>query len=147
MLPLKGLCYLEGSWPNYRKRTRSVLPPSQCSLSQQRPCIGRGRSFNDRKGFKKPGRRGRGQVGGKPSATSTKPGQSKEGQKILTVSVSSDSKNVKWSHESMPPRPLGKPSVIFERTRIKVINNEGVLPPQITPVGGRLSNFVEGGNV
>ena len=27
---------------------------------------------------------------------------------------------------------------------MKVINNEGVLPPQITPVGGRLSNFVEG---
>ena len=44
----------------------------------------------------------------------------------------------------MPLRPLGKPSVIFEGTRIKVINNEGVLPPQITPVGGRLSNFVEG---
>ena len=44
----------------------------------------------------------------------------------------------------MPLRPPGKPSVIFEGTRIKVINNEGVLPPQITPVGGRLSNFVEG---
>ena len=44
----------------------------------------------------------------------------------------------------MPLRPLGKPSVIFEGTRIKVINNEGVLPPQMTPVGGRLSNFVEG---
>ena len=28
--------------------------------------------------------------------------------------------------------------------RIKVTNNEGVLPPQMTPVGGRLSNFVEG---
>ena len=37
MLPLKGLRYLEGSWPSYRKQTRSVLPPSQCSLSQQRP--------------------------------------------------------------------------------------------------------------
>ena len=44
----------------------------------------------------------------------------------------------------MPLRPLGKPSVIFEGTRIKVINNEGVLPPQMTPVGGRLSNFVQG---
>ena len=44
----------------------------------------------------------------------------------------------------MPLRPLAKPSVIFEETRIKVTNNEGVLPPQITPVGGRLSNFVEG---
>ena len=44
----------------------------------------------------------------------------------------------------MPLRSPGKPSVIFEGTRIKVINNEGVLPPQMTPVGGRLSNFVEG---
>ena len=44
----------------------------------------------------------------------------------------------------MPLRPLGKPSVIFEGARTKVINNEGVLPPQMTPVGGRLSNFVEG---
>ena len=44
----------------------------------------------------------------------------------------------------MPLRPLGKPSVIFEETRIKVKNNDGVLPPQITPVEGRLSNFAEG---
>ena len=43
-----------------------------------------------------------------------------------------------------PPPPPEKPSVILEGTRIKVINNEGVLPPQINPVGGRLSNFVEG---
>ena len=39
---------------------------------------------------------------------------------------------------------LGKPSVIFEEIRKRVINNEGVLPPQVSPVGGRLSNFVEG---
>ena len=38
---------------------------------------------------------------------------------------------------------LEKPGAIFEGTRTKVINNEGVLPPQIIPVGGRLSNFVE----
>ena len=44
----------------------------------------------------------------------------------------------------MPLRPLVNPSVIFEGIRIKVINNEGVLPPQMTKVGGRLSNFVEG---
>ena len=44
----------------------------------------------------------------------------------------------------MPLRPPGKPSIIFEGTRIKVMNNEGVLTPQMTPVGGRLSNFVEG---
>ena len=34
---LRELCYSEGSWPSYRRRTRSLLPPSQCSLSQQRP--------------------------------------------------------------------------------------------------------------
>ena len=54
-------------------------------------------------------------------------------------------RNAKWSQETMPFRPLENPSVILEGTRIKVINNEGVLPPQMTPVGGRLSNFVGGG--
>ena len=44
----------------------------------------------------------------------------------------------------MPLRVLEKPSVIFEEIRTRVINNEGVLPPQVSPVGGRLSNFVEG---
>ena len=44
----------------------------------------------------------------------------------------------------MPLSLLGKPGIIFEGTRTRVINNEGVLPPQITKVGGRLSNFVEG---
>ena len=44
----------------------------------------------------------------------------------------------------MPLKSLGKPSVIFEEIRTKAINNEGVLPPQVTSVGGRLSNFVEG---
>ena len=65
-----------------------TAPPASYST---RPYVGRGRSFNDRKGFKKPGGRGRGQGRSTPSATSTKPGQSKEGQKPLTVSVSSDS--------------------------------------------------------
>ena len=44
----------------------------------------------------------------------------------------------------MPLKVLEKPSVIFEEIRKRVINNEGVLPPQVSPVGGRLSNFVEG---
>ena len=44
----------------------------------------------------------------------------------------------------MPLRPLVSLSIIFGGKRIKVTNNEGVLPPQITPVGGRLSDFVEG---
>ena len=114
MLPLRVLCYLEGSWPSYRKRTR-------------------GRSFNDRKGFKKPGGRGRGQGRSTPFATSTKPGQSKEGHKTLTVSVSSDSKKRNVESRDDAPQPPGKPSVIFAGTSIKVTNNEGVLPPQMTP--------------
>ena len=44
----------------------------------------------------------------------------------------------------MPLSLLEKPGVIFEGTSARVINNEGVLPPQITPVGGRPSNFLEG---
>ena len=44
----------------------------------------------------------------------------------------------------MPLKSLRKPSVIFEEISTKVINNEGVLPPQVTPVGGILSNLVEG---
>ena len=35
--PFKGTTMFGGEWPSYRKRTRSVLPPSPCSLSQQRP--------------------------------------------------------------------------------------------------------------
>ena len=81
-----------------------AAPPASYST---RPYVGRGRSFNDRKGFKKPGGRGRGQGRSKPSTTSTKPGQSKEGQSK--------------SHETTPLRPPEKPSVIFEGTRIKVI--------------------------
>ena len=58
-----------------------------------------------------------------PSATSTKPGHSKEGQKTLTVSVSSDSKKRKVESQDDAPQPPRKP---------------------MTPVGGRLSSFVEG---
>ena len=38
---------------------------------------GRGKSFRDKKGFKKPGGRGRGQGRSAPTATITRPGQSK----------------------------------------------------------------------
>ena len=53
-------------------------------------------------------------------------------------------RNANLSLKTMPLSPLGKPSVVFKGIRTRVINNEGVLPPQVTPVGGRLSNFVEG---
>ena len=89
-----------------RAATFTVFPQPTAPLHLTRPYVGRGRSFNDRKGFKKPGRRGRGQGRSTPSATSTKPGQSKEGQKILTVSVSSDSKKRKVkSRDNAPQTP------------------------------------------
>ena len=69
-----------------------TAPPASYST---RPYVGRGKSFNDRRGFKKSGGRGRGQGRSTPSATSTKPGQSKEAQKTLMVSASSDSKKRK----------------------------------------------------
>ena len=78
-----------------------TAPPTSYS---SRPYVGRGRSFNDRKGFKKPGGRGRGQGRSTLSATSTKPGQSEEGQKTLTVSVSSDSKKRKVESRDDAPQ-------------------------------------------
>ena len=56
-----------------------------------RPYVGRGKSFSDRKGPKKPGGRGRGQGRPMPTATINRPGQSKEGQTTVTVSASQDS--------------------------------------------------------
>ena len=82
-----------------------TAPPASYST---RPYVGRGKSFNDRKGFKKTGGRGRGQGRFTPSATSTKPGQSKEGQKSLTVSVSSDSKKRKVESRDDAPQTSRK---------------------------------------
>ena len=127
-----------------RAATFTVFPqPTAPSTSYSAcPYVGHGKSFKDKKGFKKPGGRGRGQGRSAPSATITRPGQSKDGQKALTVSVTL--RNVKLRHRMMPLKVLEKPSVIFEEIKARVINNEGVLPPQVSPVGGRLSNFVEG---
>ena len=110
-----------------------TAPPASYST---RPYVGRGKSFTDRRGYKKSGGRGKGQGRSTPSATSTKPGQSKEGQATLTVSVPSDSKKRKVeSQDNTPQTP---------RKAKHNKKNEGVLPPQLTPVGGRLSTFVEG---
>ena len=57
-----------------------TAPPTSYST---RPYVGRGRSFKDKKGFKRPGGRGRGQGRSAPS---------KDSQKSLTVSVLTDSK-------------------------------------------------------
>ena len=85
--------------------TVPTAPPASYST---RPYVGQGKSFNDRKGFKKPGGRGRGHGRSTPSATSTKPGQSKEGQKSLTVSVSSDSKKRKVESQDNAPQTSRK---------------------------------------
>ena len=74
-------------------------PPASYST---RPYVGRGRSFTDRRGYKKSGGRGRGQGRSTPSAKSTKPGQSKEGQTTMTVSVPLDSKKRKVKYPSDP---------------------------------------------
>ena len=93
-----------------RAATFTVFPqPAAPSASYSTcPYVGRGRSFNDKKGFKKPGRPGKGQGRSAPSATSTRRGQSKDGQKTLTVSVSSDSKKSKVESQDDAPQPPRK---------------------------------------
>ena len=93
-----------------RAATFTVFPqPTAPSTSYStRPYVGRGNSFNEKKGFKKPSGRGRGQGRSTPSATTTRPGQSKDGQKTLTVSVSSDSKKRKVESQDDAPQPPRK---------------------------------------
>ena len=80
-----------------------TAPPTSYSTC---PYAGRGKSFrDDKKGFRKPGGRGRGQGRSAPTAAVTKPGQSKDSQKALTVSVSTDSK--KRKSESQEDAPQG----------------------------------------
>ena len=89
-----------------RAATFTVFPqPTAPSTSYSAcPCVGRGKSFKDKKGFKRPGGRGRGQGRSAPSATIMRPGQSKDGQKALTVSVSADSKKRKVESQDDAPQ-------------------------------------------
>ena len=112
--PFKGTMLFGGELAKLQKAntkraaTFTVFPQPTALLASYatRPYVGRGRSFNDRRGFKKSGGRGRGQGRSTPSATNSKPGQSKEGQKSLTVSVSSDSKKRKVeSRDNAPQTP------------------------------------------
>ena len=83
--------------------TFTVFPqPKAPSTYSTRPYVGRGKSFKAKKGFKRPGRRGRGQGRSAPSATITRPGQSTVGQKSLTVSISTDSKKRKVESQDDP---------------------------------------------
>ena len=121
--------------------SRPTAPPASYST---RPYVGRGRSFTDRRGYKKSGWRGRGQGRSTPSATNTKPGQSKEGQTAMTVSVPPDSNKRKMEPRDNTPQTPWKNKRNFRGDKNQGKNNEGVLPPQATPVRGRLSKFVEG---
>ena len=111
--PFRGTTLFGGELAKLRRRTRSAQRPSSCSLSQQRPLhltlhipyAGHGKSFrDDKKGFRKPGGRGRGQVRSAPTATVTRPGQSKDSQKTLTVSTDSK-KRKSESQEDAPQGP------------------------------------------
>ena len=76
-----------------RAATFAVFPtPTAPPVSySSRPYVGRGKSFSDRKGPKKPSGRGRGQGRPMPTAIITRPGQAKEGQPSMTASTSQDS--------------------------------------------------------
>ena len=82
--------------------TQPTAPPTSYST---RPYAGRGKSFrDDKKGFRKPGGRGKGQGRSAPTATVTKPGQSKDSQRSLTVSTDSK-KRKSESQEDAPQGP------------------------------------------
>ena len=89
-----------------RAATFTVFPqPTAPSTSYSAgPYVGRGKSFKDKKGFRKPGGKGRGQGKSAPFTTITRPGQSKDGQKVLTVSVSTDSKKCKTESQDDAPQ-------------------------------------------
>ena len=76
-------------------------PPASYST---RPYVRRGRSFTHRRGYKKSGGRGKGQCRSMPSAVSTKPGQSKEGQMTMTASVPPDSNKRKMEPRDNTPQ-------------------------------------------
>ena len=104
-----------------RGATFTVFPqPAVPSTSYStRPYVGRGRSFNEKKGFKKPRGQGRGQGRSAPSATTSRPGQFKDGQKTLTVSVSSDSKKRKVESQDDAPQPPRKAKRSFRGDKNK----------------------------
>ena len=105
-----------------RAATFTLFPqPTAPSTSYStRPYVGRGKSFKDKKGFKRPGSRGRGQGRSAPSATFTRPGQSKDGQKALTMSVSTDSKKRKLESQDDAPQAPGKTKRNFRGDKNKV---------------------------
>ena len=127
-----------------RAATFTMFPqPTAPSTSYSaRPYVGLGKSFTDKKGFRKPGGKGRDRAGPHPPPRLRDLASPRMARKpcpfLLTL------RNAKLSHRMIPLKVLEKPSVIFEEIKTRVTNNEGVLPPHVSLVGGRLSNFVEG---
>ena len=71
----------------------------------------------------------------------TRPSKSGNGQATMTVTVPQDSNNIRFK----AMRVLPVVSDIVNRGSLEVTRkNEGVLPPQLVPVEGRLCQFVEG---
>ena len=101
-----------------------TAPPTSYST---RPYAGRGKSFRDKKGFKKPG--GRGQGRSAPTTTITRPGQSKDSQKALTVSVSTDSKKRKSESQEEAPQGPRKVERNFRGDKNKGNKQCGCAPP------------------
>ena len=122
--PFKGTTFFGGELAKLQeanmKRAVTFTPIAPPVCYSSRPYVGRGKSFSDRKGSRKSSGQGRGQGKSTPSATITKPGQSKEGQKTMTVSVPQDSNKCKVEPGKMPLKPLGKVNVIFKGRVIKV---------------------------
>ena len=114
-----------------RAATFTVFPqPTAPSTSYSaRPYVGHGKSFKDKKGFRKPGGKGRGQGRSAPSATITRPGQSKDGQKALTVSVSTDSKKHKTEPQDDAPQGPRKAKRNFRGDINKGNKQGGRAPP------------------
>ena len=117
-----------------------IAPPVSYS---SRPYVRRGKIFSHRRGSRKSSGRGRGQGRSTSSATVTNLASLKRVRRPLLFPFRSTPINVKWSRWTMPLKPLGKTNVIFGG-KVNVKSNGDVLPPQPAPVGGRLSEFVEG---
>ena len=91
-----------------RAATFTMFPkPTAPSASYSaRPYVGQGKTFKDKKGFKRTGGHGREQGRPAPSATITRPGQSNDSRKAVTLSISTDSKKRKVESQddtSQPP--------------------------------------------
>ena len=97
-------------------------PPASYST---RRYVGRGRCFTHRRGYKKSGGQGKGQGRSMPSAMSTTPGQSKEGQMTMMASVPPDSNKRKMEPRDNTPEtpPKNKRNFRGDKNQVKTIDS------------------------